>query len=219
MTKRGRAPGELTGTQRTWAMFYTGAARFNASEAARLTGCAEAEGRQMMNRPQVAAFVERLLAERSARYELSARSWVEELLALSYSDVTDLLEEHVEESGRRTYRLKELDKLPKQITRCIQQMKVKPDGSVEFRLHDKVGPLRLLGQYMRLLQDQAPPAGAPTSADTASAVVAEEAGPRFLGGLTLIGPGATLPHEETETDADVDEERAGQAGAGNNGAP
>lgn len=183
---------EISDRERMWAHAYCGPARFNGNEASRISGVSIPEGKRIARRPHVLALVEKLLQERSQRWELSAKRWIEEVLALAYSDALDLLEEVRDESGevqRGQLRFRPLETLAPQVRAAVSRVQVKADGTMTVEMHNKVSPLRILGQYMRLFGDDAPlPPGAPDPRDVSAHRDGRDE-QQFLGGLTVIAPG------------------------------
>jgi phage terminase small subunit len=147
---------DLTHLQREWAHAYVAEARFNASEAARIVGMSEAEGRRLRSKPHVVAYVEELQRKRIEGRLITQDRTVEEMAAIAYSDLTDVLT--ITETGSLV--VKDLDSLPRNVTSAIKKIKLtrrKGDGDGEFEdvleieLHDKVKALAMMAQYQGLL--------------------------------------------------------------------
>lgn len=153
---------DLTDLQRSWAHAYVGPAKFNASEAARIAGLSEAEGRRMRSKPHVVAYVEDLQRERLAGRVISQDRTLEEIFAIATSNVADVVT--VTDEGH--FLVRSLDGLPRHITAAIKKIKLtrrqipgektEEGGAVfedvlEIELHDKVKALALLAQHQGLL--------------------------------------------------------------------
>jgi len=148
----------LTGKQKAWAQAYVGPARFNASEAARLTGIAISSGVENRSKPHIMDYVEELQKDALRRHMISQARTLEELVAIGFSNITDILT--VDGDGRVT--MKDLDEAPRHVTSSIKKMKLKrtnkPDGDfdeiLEIELHDKMTALKMLGTFQGLFERQ-----------------------------------------------------------------
>ena len=154
---------EPTDRQRSWAEAYVGPARFNASEAARLTGLSEAEGRRLRTKAHIIDLVEKLQAEAVKSRLISMDRTLEEIIAIALSDLTEIV---TIEDGRLIVR--SLDELPRGVRSCIKSVKLRrsrhantgEDGDefeevFEITLHDKLKALEMLGRYQKMFSENA----------------------------------------------------------------
>ena len=143
---------DVSGKQITWCEKFLGPARFNASLAARMTGISEAEGRRYKQQPKVMRYLHAMQADRARRWGVSKVLVMEELVALAFSDVTDIMDFT---DGKLTVR--DLSSLPRHVTGAIKKLKLKrqavgdpQDGEfeevLEVEFHEKIKPLMMLGQ-------------------------------------------------------------------------
>lgn len=63
---------------------------------------------------------------------------------IAYSNIADFWEA-TEDGGLR---LKDLSKLPRELTACIREIKIGKDGEPTIKLHDKPGALQALQRYL-----------------------------------------------------------------------
>lgn len=148
----------LTDKQKAWAQAYIGPAKFNASEAARIAGISEAEGRKNRSKPHVVTYIEELLRECLQRRTVSQDRIIEEIVSVALSDLADVLT--VTESD--LVNVKTLDSLPRHVTSAVRKIKLsrrqvagkkdKWEEVLEIELHDKVKALGLLAQHLGLLK-------------------------------------------------------------------
>ena len=150
----------LTDKQAAWARAYIGPAKFNASEAARMVGIKPEYGREMRSKSHVMDYVEKLQVEAAERWQISQARTLEELCAVAFSNVTEIV---TFEDGRLIVR--DLDELPRTVTAAIKEIKlrrVKVHGGepnefeevFEIKFHDKLAALEKIGQYQGLFKGQ-----------------------------------------------------------------
>jgi hypothetical protein len=169
-------PRILTDLQKAWAKEYIGGSRFNASAAAASVGMSESEGRRIRALPHIVDYIEMLQAERLASAALKGDRVLAEMIALAFSDMADIVRV---EDGRLI--VSDFENLPRTVTTAIKKIKLRRsnkaegdfDEVLELELHDKLGPLTKLFEYLGLAGE---------GADAAHEK------PKFTG-LTLIGPG------------------------------
>jgi phage terminase small subunit len=156
---------ELTDRQRGWAEAYVGPARYNASEAARMTGLSEAEGRRYRTKAHIVDYVEQLQASAIKSRLISMDRTLEEIISIALSDITEIV---TIDDGRLIVR--SLDELPRSVRCCIRSIKLRrskrptgedEEGKDEFEevfeltLHDKIKALEMLGRYQKMFSDNA----------------------------------------------------------------
>lgn len=182
---------QLTDNQRRWAEAYVGPARFNASEAARIVGIAEAYGRQMRAVTCVTDYVEQLMAERAKSLALSRDRVVEELVAVGMSQITDV----IAFDGQGRLVIRDFDTLPRHVRSGIKKITIKDHsrvtaedgtvtetvGHVQIEMHEKVSALSLLAQATGLLR----PDGSGRYA------LGQDEERAWDGKVVMIGPGAS----------------------------
>jgi hypothetical protein len=93
--------------------------------------------------------VQRLLAERATQVaevaQMNTANWAEEVCAIAFSDVGDLLE--LDGS------LRSLASLPRHVRAAISSVKVTPDGKViEYKFWDKLGALNTIARHLGLFE-------------------------------------------------------------------
>lgn len=152
----------LTPKQRRFAEEYI--VDLNAAAAAKRAGysarTAPQIGYELKNRPEVAALIAELSAERSARLKVTADRVLEELATLAFSDIRHYSVSHQGQLHRTPG-------APHEASRAIMAMKRKAqilphedgeaavlEATVEFKLYDKVRALELLGKHLKLFVDQ-----------------------------------------------------------------
>jgi phage terminase small subunit len=126
----------------------------NATEAAKRAGysahTASEIGYALKNKPQVAALIEQLTAERSARLRVTADRVLEELATIAYSDIRHY-------GVSRKGLLLRTAGAPHEASRAVMSVKRKSEGfdhTVELKLYDKVRALELLGKHLKMFVDQ-----------------------------------------------------------------
>ena len=153
------ARADVTGKQITWCEKFLGPARFNASLAARLTGISESEGRRYKLQPKVMRYLYAVQADRAKRWGVSKALVMEEIVALAFSDVTDLFDMT---EGKLIVR--DLSSLPRHVTGAIKKLKLKRQAVgdpadnefeevLEVEFHEKIKPLMMLGQAFGIGDD------------------------------------------------------------------
>lgn len=127
-------------------------------------------GYQLRHMPHIAAYIDIALAVRSKRTGISADRVLRELARMALADISDLVT--IDREG--DVRIRNLDNVEKDDTAAIHKIKTKRiptafgDGiEVSIEIHDKVGPLKLLGAHLGLKFE------GPSAADTAKNLAKE----------------------------------------------
>lgn len=124
----------------------------NATQAAIRAGYSEKtakmQGSRLMTNDDVSAEVQRLIASREQRTEITADRVVKELAHIAFSDITEIVSGG---AGAVLY-VQELSSLPEHVRRCIAEVSETqgPDGSgtLKVKLHSKVQALRMLMDHL-----------------------------------------------------------------------
>lgn len=108
-------------------------------------------GNEVLNKPEIRARIDQMLADRSARTGVNADRVVRELAKIAFMKGTDVIDT---ETGNVREDATDDDRA------CIAAVKVKQVNSAEFdsvereiRLCDKVKALELLGKHLGLFED------------------------------------------------------------------
>jgi len=133
----------------------------NATKAAERAGysakTARVIGPENLSKPAIAAEIQQRLNQRSQQCEVTAKRVTEELAAIAFSDIGELIE--FTDTG---YKLKPGAVVPEKARRAIASIKIRreivgedepPAEVVEFKLWDKVAALRQLYEYLGLLNE------------------------------------------------------------------
>lgn len=141
---------KCTELQKAFAEAYVGPARWNSFEAARLAGFAKSSIVQManycLNAPHVRAYILLLLRHAGRDTLVSSRRVVQELSAIAYSDITDVMD--IDSAGVVTLKSGSLSDLPEPVRVAIKKIKVRGSAeaqTVEIEFHDKMKALQMLG--------------------------------------------------------------------------
>lgn len=95
----------------------------------------------------VSARIAEILAPSAARAAASVERIVQELERLSFSDITEALE-----LRKNKIYVKDLKKLPKDVTACISSLKSTKDG-VEVRFHNKGSAIEMLMRHKGMFKE------------------------------------------------------------------
>jgi len=124
--------------------------------------------RKLAIKPEVAQRVEALQIPVLLRIGVSRQRWLDEVAALAFSDITEILEWQtdteetfdnddggevliVKHIHSHKARFRKSSELPPNVRAMIQSVKVSAEGDIEVKLHPKIAALKLLGESMRLL--------------------------------------------------------------------
>jgi len=128
----------------------------NATQAAIRAGykpsSAEDIGRQLLRKTPVAAAIARAKAERARRTGFNADRVLEELALIAFADLGEFVE-----FGPGGIRIKDAEGLDVRMRRAMAEVtetKTETGGSLKFKLHDKLGALKLLGQHLGMFVDK-----------------------------------------------------------------
>ena len=140
----------LTPKQATFAREYL--RDLSATKAAERAGyspaTAKQQGSRLLTNVDVAAEIERLMAERSARVEVSADDVVRELLRIARGDMRELAE-----WGPAGVRLKPSGELPDDAAMMVESVAEGPHG-VRIKTKPAVRALELLGRHCGMFHDR-----------------------------------------------------------------
>lgn len=151
-----QAKTELTARQQQFVSEYM--IDFNGTQAAIRAGYnydgASQTGSVLLANPKVAAAVAAAKAERALRNEALAQRVLDELAAIAFSNIGDLVD-----ISAGTFRIRQGEDVPEVVQRAISSIKVKREKTesgdvdvVEFKLWDKVAALTKLAQHLGILE-------------------------------------------------------------------
>jgi phage terminase small subunit len=139
----------LSGKKLAFAIGY--AAHENGALAARDAGyshkTARSKASQLLKEPEIRAHVDKLIAKRHEKLEITGDKILEELAKVAFSDITEYLRDDGTMTNEDFARLTEAQRA------CISSFKRNPDGSYEIKLYDKLAALTKLGQNKKLFTD------------------------------------------------------------------
>ena len=145
---------DLTDKQRRFCEEYL--IDLNATQAAIRAGyskkTANEQGCQNLAKLNIQAYLQKLMAERSARTEIDADNVVRELGKLAFSNIGDYVT-----FGPEGVTLKPSKDLTNEQRACISavsEMVIKDGRTVRFKLHDKTKNLELLGRHLGLFNNK-----------------------------------------------------------------
>jgi len=124
----------------------------NATQAAIRAGYSEktahVQGSRLLTNAEVTAEVQRLMAKREQRTEVTADRVVKELAHIAFSDITEIVSGG---AGAVLY-VQELSSLPEHVRRCIAEVSevqsAEGGGQLKVKLHSKVQALRMLMDHL-----------------------------------------------------------------------
>jgi len=111
---------------------------------------AAASGSRMLRNVKILERIEELQRETTDKLKLSRERVLLEAMRLGFSAITQFLE--VDENGQTKFRA--IDQLTEDALAAIQVITVTASGNLRIKLHDKLGPLKLLAQHLGLLKPQ-----------------------------------------------------------------
>lgn len=124
-TKRGVNPKRLTDKQRLFCAEYIADDQMNGAKAAKRAGYKTpyVDASKLLKNPLVAATIGKALSERLAGCELKATEVLKHLAAALFLDPLELFEKSPGNNG--VYQIKDLEKVPAFVRRCITKFKCK----------------------------------------------------------------------------------------------
>lgn len=144
----------------------------NATQAAIRAGyspkTAMQQGQRLLTRKDVQAAIQKEMARRSKRTQITADRVLDELAKIGFSEVTDFLQVRTErilvdrdpETGapiseiRQIVLLQDTDQIPQEKLAAIAEVKQAKDGSISFKLHDKKGALDSMAKHLGMFVDR-----------------------------------------------------------------
>jgi phage terminase small subunit len=128
------------------------------------------EGHRLLSNPKIAAAIERAMAKRSARTEITQDRVLEELARIGFADMRKLLrwtgnlprmdEASAEESGEveitaaNFVQLFDSDELDDDVAACVSEISQTKDGALKVKLHDKQAALVAIGRHLGMFKDR-----------------------------------------------------------------
>jgi phage terminase small subunit len=124
-------------------------------------------GDENLRKPEIAAAVQRAMAERSKRTEISADQVLRELAKIGFSDirravnwrahVTGMVED--EDGGQRLAVTNEVtlidsDKIDDDTAAAVSEISQSAQGGLKIKLHDKKGALVDIGRHLGMFTDK-----------------------------------------------------------------
>lgn len=125
-------------------------------------------GAENLKKPQIQAALQKAMADREKRTEITQDKVLKELALIGFADMADFI--RIDDSGM--IQANPLDSLAegksriirkvkeKRIIRTVPGTKDKPDGeqilesTYEFELHDKIKSLEMIGRHLRMFDDK-----------------------------------------------------------------
>ena len=146
--KAGRSAQAVAERQKTFVEAYLSNGH-NAAQAAIAAGTGgkypRAEGYKLMQKPAVQALLAKRAKEIAELVEMNTQNGAEELRAIAFSDVGDL----VDDRGKPI----PMSELPPRVRAAISSVKVTPDGKViEYKFWDKPGALQTMARHLGLFE-------------------------------------------------------------------
>jgi phage terminase small subunit len=123
----------------------------NATQAAIRAGYSESTARQIANenltKPDIRRYLDGLLAQRAERARVSGDEVIEELAAIGFAQITDVLSV---KDGKVI--LKASSEWPESARKSVESARETRDG-VSVKMHSKLGALEKLGQHFGVFND------------------------------------------------------------------
>lgn len=128
----------------------------NATQAAIRAGysakTAEVIGHENLRKPKIAEAVEKAMAERAKRTEITADRVLQELAKIGFANMSDYTT-----WGPRGVTLKDSSKLTPEQTAAISEVSetvTESGGSIRFKLHDKISALEKIGRHLGMFKEK-----------------------------------------------------------------
>jgi len=143
----------------------------NATQAAVRAGYSERtaneQATRLMTNPDIQAAIQKEMKKREHRTDITADKVLSEYAKIGMSDVTDYLQVVTERvlvdrtaegepisEIKQLVLLKDTDSIPKDKLAAISEIKQAKDGSISFKLHDKVRALDSIGKHLGMFIDK-----------------------------------------------------------------
>lgn len=142
---------ELTDKQKAFVMAYCGAARKNATEAAKIAGYSEESCRQMgsenLSKPYIQSAIEEHFKTLQADHMELTRNLLAEYSKIAFSNIADVAEVR---KGFAFY--KEWSDIPDHVKACISEVS-QTDSGLRVKYHDKLKALDSMSRVLGLFQE------------------------------------------------------------------
>lgn len=139
----------LTGKKLSFAINY--AIHENGARACRDAGYSEKTANrkayQLLQDPEIKAEIDKLIAERMKRLEITGDRVLNELAKIAFTDTTDIID-----LAKGVLTIEDFEALSPEQRACIQSAKKTKEG-IEIKLYDKIAALTKLGQNQKLFTD------------------------------------------------------------------
>lgn len=106
-------------------------------------------GSRMLRNVKVAAYISERMVERQKRTEVTQDRVIEELAALAFTNLTDIVTVR-----RNAVFVKDTDNLTTAQKKAIASIKENVNGGIEVKLSDKRAALELLGRHLGMWNDR-----------------------------------------------------------------
>lgn len=132
----------------------------NATQAAIRAGYSEktagSQAHDLLKKPEIQTYIAKLQEKRSLRTQITADRVLEELAAIAFSNVSDVVQ-----ADRNGIVITDLDELPMTVQAAIAEVssfsRESAEGNVttstKVKMHDKLGALRPLAQHLGITSD------------------------------------------------------------------
>lgn len=151
----------LTDKQEMFAKEYI--VDLNATQAAIRAGYSERTaksiGQENLTKPDLQAYIQQLMEERSKRTEITADMVLREYAKLGFSNITDYLKvielEAMTETGMQLYKAVDIfttDGIERSKMDAVAEIKQTKEG-ISLKLHDKKGALDSMARHLGMFQD------------------------------------------------------------------
>ena len=125
----------------------------NGAKAARDAGYPEktaaVRASQLLTEPDVREYIDKLLAARSKRTQISADRVLEELARVAFLDPRSIM--NTDESGNVSF--KSTEEMTLDDAACIKEITQDASGNTSVKLHDKLSALEKIGKHLKLFTD------------------------------------------------------------------
>ncbi|MBM7869315.1 phage terminase small subunit [Clostridium pascui] len=109
-------------------------------------------GNENLKKPLIAAYLEKRMANREKRTEITQDKVLNELAKIGFANIDDYVE--VEDHGSyKDVKIKATKDIPDDKISAISSIKQGPNG-IEVKLHDKVRALENLGRHLGMFKDK-----------------------------------------------------------------